>query len=116
MVARSAPLVLVALACVEPATTVDESALGSRPGMGAMLSGGGATFRVWAPLASSVWVTGDFNGWGWTALGGEGNGNFSADVAGAVVHQRYRYIVGRRRAGEAEAGRLRRIAGPDALA
>jgi 1,4-alpha-glucan branching enzyme len=62
---------------------------GSRAGMGAIVSGGGASFRVWAPLAAAVWVTGDFNGWGWTALCGEGNGNFSGDVAIASAGQRY---------------------------
>jgi 1,4-alpha-glucan branching enzyme len=30
--------------------------------MGASLSGGGATFRVWAPNATSVHVRGSFNG------------------------------------------------------
>ena len=31
--------------------------------MGAnLVSGGGATFRVWAPLASSVYINGAFNG------------------------------------------------------
>lgn len=65
----------------------------SRPGMGATLYDGGVTFRVWAPHASRVWVTGDFNGWGWTELGNEFNGNFSGDVAGAQRYQKYKYII-----------------------
>lgn len=31
--------------------------------MGGTLVPGGALFRVWAPRAKSVWVSGDFNGW-----------------------------------------------------
>jgi 1,4-alpha-glucan branching enzyme len=31
--------------------------------MGGTLVPGGATFRVWAPRANSVYVSGDFNGW-----------------------------------------------------
>jgi 1,4-alpha-glucan branching enzyme len=82
------------LAACEPSTTTDVAALtGSRAGMGAILSGGGATFRVWAPLAQAVWVTGDFNGWGRTSLVGEGNGNFSGDVANVSAGQKYKLIV-----------------------
>ncbi|MGA9523433.1 MAG: alpha-amylase family glycosyl hydrolase [Myxococcaceae bacterium] len=64
-----------------------------RPGMGAVVYSGGVMFRVWAPFASRVWVTGDFNGWGRTELGNEFNGNFSGDVSGAVQHQKYKFIV-----------------------
>jgi 1,4-alpha-glucan branching enzyme len=67
----------------------------SRPGMGSTPYDGGATFRVWAPDADSVFVEGDFNAWSTTAtpLGAEGNGNWSNDVAGAVVGQTYRYVI-----------------------
>jgi len=98
--ARACALLVVAAGATGACACADDSAtrssaapVGSRPGMGAIVSGGGATFRVWAPLASAVWVTGDFNGWGWTPLVGEGNGNFSGDVAAASAGQRYRYIV-----------------------
>lgn len=73
----------------------------TRPGMGATLYSGGVTFRVWAPYASRVWVTGDFNGWGWTELGNEFNGNFSGDVAGAQRYQKYKYIVRNQWGGDA---------------
>lgn len=66
----------------------------TRPGMGATVYAGGTTFRVWAPLASRVFVSGDFNGWGtWIELGNESNGNFSGDVAGAVKGQKYKFIT-----------------------
>jgi 1,4-alpha-glucan branching enzyme len=42
-----------------------------------------------------VAVAGDFNGWSGTAtpLAEEGNGHWSADVAGAVAGQRYKYVI-----------------------
>ncbi|XXF80064.1 alpha-amylase family glycosyl hydrolase [Myxococcaceae bacterium GXIMD 01537] len=105
------------LACGEPApvpTTAPASSeatsvitqqlsASSRPGMGATLYGGGVTFRVWAPLASRVWVTGDFNGWGRTELGKENNGNFSGDVSGAAAYQKYKYITANEWGGESTA-------------
>ena len=67
----------------------------TRPGMGAIPYNGGTTFRVWAPNASAVYVTGNFNGWSTTAnpLSSEGNGLWSADVSGASVHQQYKYVI-----------------------
>ena len=35
----------------------------SREGMGGTVQAGGAAFRVWAPHAEKVFVTGTFNGW-----------------------------------------------------
>jgi 1,4-alpha-glucan branching enzyme len=53
------------------------------------------TFRVWAPFATSVSVAGTFNGWSTTAhpLGPEGNGYWSADVAGVHAGHQYRYVM-----------------------
>jgi 1,4-alpha-glucan branching enzyme len=67
----------------------------TRPGMGAIPYKGGTTFRVWAPNASAVYVTGNFNGWSTTAnpLSPEGNGLWSADVSGASVNQQYKYVI-----------------------
>ncbi|MFW5680725.1 MAG: alpha-amylase family glycosyl hydrolase, partial [Pseudomonadota bacterium] len=83
----------------------DEQALASRhPGMGAIPYPGGVTFRVWAPHASRVAVTGDFAGWDEAAhpLAHEGGGYWSTDVAGAAVGQEYRFVI------DGPSGRLRR--------
>lgn len=67
----------------------------SRPGMGAVPYHGGVTFRVWAPFATSVHVAGSFNGWneGQAALSADGSGYWSADVAGAKLGDRYKYVI-----------------------
>jgi 1,4-alpha-glucan branching enzyme len=63
--------------------------------MGATPYPGGVTFRVWAPFAASVAVTGTFNGRSPTAdpLASEGNGHWSADVPGAAVGHEYRFVI-----------------------
>jgi 1,4-alpha-glucan branching enzyme len=58
-----------------------------RPGMGALPHAGGTTFRVWAPHAGAVSVTGSWDGWApeATALARDGDGSggtWSADVEG----------------------------------
>ncbi len=64
-------------------------------GMGALPYDGGVAFRVWAPHAEQVWVTGDFNDWSddETELASEGNGNWYAEVAGAKAGQEYKYVI-----------------------
>jgi 1,4-alpha-glucan branching enzyme len=63
--------------------------------MGASLLPGGATFRVWAPNAEQVTVTGEFNGWSDTAspLQPEGNGVWSGEIHGAAAGQQYKYAI-----------------------
>jgi 1,4-alpha-glucan branching enzyme len=99
-----AALLLTLLAC-EPGASPGQSAaelgksggpLGSqRPGMGAVVYPGGTMFRVWAPNASAAFVAGDFNGWSDSAtpLWSESNGNWSADVAGAIAGQKYKLVL-----------------------
>src|SRR5258708_10723493 len=66
------------------------------PGMGTILFPGGAAFRVWAPFATAVSVAGDFNQWSDTAnpLAREENGTWSADVSGAKVGDKYKFVIG----------------------
>ena len=56
-----------------------------RPVMGAIPGAKGVTFRVWAPHAEKVYVTGNFNAWSKTStpLVKEKNGNWSTDVSEA---------------------------------
>jgi hypothetical protein len=65
------------------------------PGMGAVLHPAGASFRVWAPNADQVYVCGSFNGWSREAnpLAPEGNGYWSADVAGVTAGASYKYRI-----------------------
>lgn len=82
-------------------------------GMGAVLIDGGVGFRVWAPHATGVDVTGDFDDWNALPSGepqdaktdapepataehtllGEGNGFWYGEVAGAHVGQQYRFVI-----------------------
>lgn len=63
--------------------------------MGAIPFDGGVTFRVWAPNAESVAVTGTFDDWrtGGLPLAPDGPGHWSADVPGATVGDEYRFLV-----------------------
>jgi 1,4-alpha-glucan branching enzyme len=66
-----------------------------RPGMGAVLHAGGAGFRVWAPHATLVAVTGDFNDWSKERhlLAPEDGGFWSAEVDGVAPGAAYRFII-----------------------
>lgn len=66
-----------------------------QPGMGAIPHAEGVAFRVWAPHAEKVFVTGTFNNWQETAtpLHSEENGFWSADVPEAKEGDEYRYII-----------------------
>lgn len=63
--------------------------------MGAIIYPGGTAFRVWAPHADRVFVTGTFNNWlkRPNPLASEGNGYWSVDVSGATGRDQYRYLI-----------------------
>lgn len=65
------------------------------PGMGAVPNRAGVSFRVWAPNADGVHVTGTFNAWSGTRtpLASEGNGYWSVNVPDAKVGDEYRYLI-----------------------
>ena len=64
-------------------------------GMGAIPGAKGVTFRVWAPHAEKVYVTGTFNDWSKTStpLVSEKNGYWSTDVSEAKTEDEYRYLI-----------------------
>jgi 1,4-alpha-glucan branching enzyme len=65
------------------------------PGMGAVPCAGGIAFRVWAPFAEKVFVTGTFNDWSKTStsLISEKNGYWFAKVTETKTGDEYRYLV-----------------------
>ncbi len=65
------------------------------PGLGATPHPGGTTFKVWAPNAAQVFVSGEFNAWNDTAneLLLDADGVFAGEVAGATAGQQYQYVV-----------------------
>lgn len=64
-------------------------------GIGAVVTGNGVTFRVWAPFAEKVAVMGDFNDWSKTAtlLTKDDGGYWAAHVSHAKVGQEYKYVI-----------------------
>jgi 1,4-alpha-glucan branching enzyme len=70
----------------------------THPGMGAIPRRGWTTFRVWAPHAEAVFVTGTFDDWAGdrTALLPDGDGSsgtWSADVPGVGPGDEYRFTI-----------------------
>ncbi len=69
-----------------------------RPGMGAIPHAGGTSFRVWAPHAEAVFVTGTFDDWARDRVAlrpdGDGTGGtWSADVAGVEPGAEYSFTI-----------------------
>jgi 1,4-alpha-glucan branching enzyme len=64
-------------------------------GMGPVPHAAGTTFRVWAPHADQVFVTGSFNEWAKDTLPltREGHGLWSVDVAAARAANEYKYRI-----------------------
>lgn len=64
-------------------------------GMGAILHSKGVFFRVWAPHATHVFVTGDFNNWSDNdhEMTHEDNGYWGLNIATAKAGQQYKFIL-----------------------
>ncbi|MCA9899612.1 MAG: alpha amylase C-terminal domain-containing protein [Anaerolineales bacterium] len=69
----------------------------ARPGMGAIPHANGTVFRVWAPHADAVFVTGSFNNWhrSQIPLAQEANGIWSANVPEARIGDAYKFVLKR---------------------
>lgn len=67
----------------------------AQTGMGALPHANGVAFRVWAPHASAVYVTGTFNEWspGSNRMANEEAGYWYADIATAKIGDEYRYRI-----------------------
>jgi 1,4-alpha-glucan branching enzyme len=61
--------------------------------VGAIVHKDGVSFRVWAPFANAVAVTGSFNDWQETPMASEKDGYWFVDVPGAEAGQEYRYQI-----------------------
>ena len=61
--------------------------------MGATVSDTGVSFRVWAPHADSVSVTGFFNDWTLAAMTPEEHGNWFIDIPKAKVGDEYKFVL-----------------------
>lgn len=55
----------------------------------------GVSFRVWAPFADNVAVTGAFNDWSETPMESEQDGYWSTVVANAEAGQEYKFVIRR---------------------
>ena len=64
-------------------------------GMGAIPTAKGVTFRVWAPHAENIYLTGTFNDWNKTStpLVSEMDGYWSVGVQNAKAGDEYRYVI-----------------------
>jgi 1,4-alpha-glucan branching enzyme len=61
--------------------------------LGANLTGDGATFRVWAPAASSVTLRGSFTGWTDHPMNRDAHGYWQAFVPGVREGAEYKFFV-----------------------
>lgn len=65
----------------------------TKKNVGAILHRDGVSFRVWAPFAASVAVSGSFNDWGRDALESEGDGYWYTKLRQAKAGQEYKYVI-----------------------
>jgi len=64
-------------------------------GMGSIPHDNGVYFRVWAPHAKKVFVTGEFNNWSKNkhSMTHEGNGYWGVNISDAKAGNQYKYIL-----------------------
>jgi 1,4-alpha-glucan branching enzyme len=65
----------------------------AKKNVGAIVHKSGVSFRVWAPFASSVAVSGHFNNWGENPMESEGDGYWHADVREARAGMEYKFVI-----------------------
>ena len=77
------------------ATAEQQATPSTHDGMGAVPYPGGTAFRVWAPHADQVYVSGTFADWAETdyPLASEENGYWSVDVKKARDGDEYRFLI-----------------------
>jgi len=68
-------------------------ALKTKKNVGAIVHRSGVLFRVWAPFATLVAVTGSFNEWQEFNLRSEGDGYWAEFYKGAVPGQEYKFVI-----------------------
>src|SRR5579863_7366122 len=61
--------------------------------IGAILHRDGVSFRVWAPFAIGVAVSGSFNDWGRESMASEGDGYWFVKIRRAEAGQEYKYVI-----------------------
>jgi 1,4-alpha-glucan branching enzyme len=61
--------------------------------VGVTLLGSSASFRVWAPFAKSVAVSGTFNEWSKTPLINEGDGYWGGEIQKVEAGQEYKFVI-----------------------
>lgn len=65
----------------------------SKKDVGVVLGKDHTSFRVWAPFAKAVDVTGSFNGWGRSAMLSEGDGYWVAELENVEAGQEYKFVI-----------------------
>ncbi len=85
-------LLLIATLAVSTGSLADDP---TREGMGTAILQQGVRFRVWAPNAKAMYVSGDFNHWEQTSIPmeREAHDNFMVEVPEAKVGQKYRFWI-----------------------
>lgn len=65
----------------------------SKKQVGAILHSRGVTFRVWAPFADKVAVSGSFNDWGETPMTNEQDGYWTVQIPHVGAGHEYQFII-----------------------